>query len=384
MREFLCAVCLAVGFAAAAMSGATVVVAAEPAFRTDGGDPSLPWYQIEAGVFPPEGSARAISGELIHVDHTKRRFVIRGDRTDLQNRGKFDLPIDVSMLPYGEIYYHGAPASLADIPLGTHLHGLFYLKDKADDAKPAEYNGRISDDVNFKRCLRLEDDFSHYARQGRAWHIDSVNLYDMKLTATLQQAGEAVGKPQTFELSTATRVWKGRGFEDLQWLQQGQLVQFNITWATLYGPGRVREIWIDEAARNFATAHQTEKHRIYIRQRGLPGWIDAVDDATRTITVTFFGGVDPALFKEFPRGTSVGVAVAMDTLMMYDPVNDRKGGKALAVNKVPLQPGSSGVQAEIQVDQMLEGFRRGRIIRVYPAGWPVIALPIEESRGLMQ
>ena len=40
------------------------------------------------------------------------------------------------MLPYGSIYYHGAPAALQDIPLGTHLHGLFYLKEPDDKSPP--------------------------------------------------------------------------------------------------------------------------------------------------------------------------------------------------------------------------------------------------------
>ena len=35
------------------------------------------------------------------------------------------------MLPYGSIYYHGAPAALCDIPLGTHLHTWCFLKGEA-------------------------------------------------------------------------------------------------------------------------------------------------------------------------------------------------------------------------------------------------------------
>lgn len=362
-----------------------VALAAEPTFRTDdGADKKLPWFELVDGQFPPENSAHYFAGELIHVDYVKRTFILRNDRTDEQNRGNFDLPVAVSMLPYGAIYYHGAPASLADIPLGTHLHGKFYSKPKDDTSPPISYNTRISNEVNFTRCLLLEDDFSHYARLGQAWHIDEVNLAGMKLTVTLQQNGAAVGKPQTFDLQASTRVWKDRGFESLEQLEKGQLVQFNITWATMYGPGRVLEIWIDEAARNFATTHQTAKHRIYIRQRGLAGRIDAVDNPSRTVTITFFDGVDPALFKELPKGTQAAIAVAVDSLRTYDPVNDRKGGLTTNVAKVPLEPGSSGVQVQIQPDQLLEGFRPGKIVRVYPTAWPVIPLPLEEMIGLMQ
>ena len=93
---------------------------------------------------------------------------------------------------------------------------------------------------------------------------------------------------------------------------------------------------------------------------------------------------DPALFKELTKGENCGTAVATPALMTYDPVNDRKGGIVLAINKVPLDPGSSGVQVQIQVDQLLEGYRPGRIVRIYPGNWPVIPLPLEESLGLMQ
>ena len=111
--------------------------AAAPQFRTDGHpDKSLPWYQIVDGKFPPENSAHAISGELIRNDHLERRFYLRVDRDDSQDRGVWDLPVDATMLPYGSIYYHGAPAALQDIPLGTHLHGLFYLKAPDDKSPP--------------------------------------------------------------------------------------------------------------------------------------------------------------------------------------------------------------------------------------------------------
>jgi hypothetical protein len=359
--------------------------AAEPTFRTDEStDEKLPWFELQPGKFPPENSAHSFSGELIHVNYTKRQFILRNDRNDKQNRGNFDLPVAASMLPYGSIYYHGAPAALQDIPLGTHLHGKFYLRPKDDASKLIDYNTRVSNDAAFTRCLVLEDDFSHYARLQQLWRIESVNLDGMRMTAVLTQDGDTVGEPKTFDLQASTRVWKGRGFENVEFLEKGQLVQFNITWATMYGPGRVTDVWVDEASRNFASAHQMAKHRIYIRQRGLAGWIDAVDNPNRTMTVTFFGGVDPSLFKEISKGESVGNAVAVDTLQTYDPVNDRKGGVVQNVLKVPLEVGSSGVQIEIKVDQLLEGFRPGRIIRVFPGTWPVVPLPLEEHLGLMQ
>ena len=79
-----------------------------------------------------EGSAHAVAGELIALDPLNRTGVLRPDRTDAQRVDDFDIPLPFSMLPFGSISYHGAPAELRDVPIGTHLHGAFYLGEKAD------------------------------------------------------------------------------------------------------------------------------------------------------------------------------------------------------------------------------------------------------------
>jgi hypothetical protein len=384
-----------------------------PKFRTDADGPvgankdtrakgkdkskALEWFQLVDGKFPPQGSAHAISGELIQVDHLERRFHLRVDRNDSQDRGVWDLPVDAVMLPYGSIYYHGAPAALQDIPLGTHLHGLFYLKAPNDKTPPplADYN-RKTPEVDFRRCFQLEDDFTFRARQKQLWKVDSVDLTTKKLVATLHADGAAIGKPQSFDLLTSTRVLQGNGFGKLESLKPGQLVLCNITWGTLYGPGRILKIWLDEASRQEAVAHQLERHRNHVRERGLPGWVDAVDDEAQIVTITFFGNVDPQLFDELsaanvePLGSAptkpedkpkpkAAIAVARESLMTYDPVNDRKGGTILDIKKVPVEPGSSGVRIRVQCDMLLEGFRPRRIVRFYPAAWKVVALPREEQ-----
>ncbi len=374
--------------------------AADPLkFRTDdAADKSLPWFTLVDGQFPPENSAHAISGELIQVDHLERRFHLRVDRNDSQQAGHFDLPLYSVMLPYGSIYYHGAPAALQDIPLGTHLHGWYYQKAADDKAPPvsAAYR-RVSSESAFKRCFRLEDDFSFHARQKQIWKIEKVSLAEKKLTATLQREGTPTGDPKTFDLLSSTLVRMGTGFSTLDALPEGPLVQFNLTWATLYGPGRILEIWLDEPSRQLATAQQLERHRTHVRERGLPGWIDAVDDEKQIVTITFFDGVDPQLFEELkgineephswpfskqeddPKAPKGGIAVARECLMTYDPVNDRKGGNILAIDKVPVGPGCSGVQIQVKCCMLLEGHRPGGIVRFYPAPWKVNALPHEEQ-----
>ena len=381
------------------LSGAWLHAADPPQFRTDDGAvKSLPWFALVDGQFPPENSAHAISGELIQVDHLERRFQLRVDRDDSQQAGYFDLPLDSVMLPYGSIYSHGTPAALQDIPLGTHLHGLYYLKAADDKAPPASaaYR-RVTSEAAFKRCIRLEDDFSFHARQKQIWKIDKVSLAEKKLTATLLREGTPIGSPKVFDLLNSTRVRMGTSFSTLEALQAGQAVQFNLTWATLYGPGRILVVWLDEPSRQLATAQQLERHRDHIRERGLPGWVKAVDDDQQIVTITFFDGVDPQLFEELkgineephswpfskqeddPKAPKGGIAVSRESLMTYDPVNDRKGGNILAIEKVPVGPGNSGVQIQVKCCMLLEGHRPGGIVRFYPAPWKVIALPHEEQ-----
>lgn len=377
---------------------ASLHAADAPTFRTDANpDKSLPWFQLVDGQFPPDNSAHAISGELIQVDHLERRFQLRVDRDDSQQAGFMDLPLDSVMLPYGSIYYHGAPAALQDIPLGTHLHGAYYLK-APDDKSPSTVGPyrRVTSEAAFKRCLRLEDDFSFFTRQKQSWKIDAVNVAEEKLTATLHREGTAIGKPKLFNVLASTRVRTGNGFGTLESVAVDQTVQFNITWATLYGPGRILEIWLDEPSLQLATAQQLERHRDHVRDHGLPGWIDAVDDEAQIVTITFFDGVDAPLFAELkginedphgwpfskreddPKAPKGGIAVARESLMTYDPVNDRKGGN-ITIGKVPVEPGSSGVQIKVKCCMLLEGHRPGRIVRFYPAPWKVNALPHEEQ-----
>ncbi len=382
-----------------------------PLFRTDADGPvnankksvkgketGPEWYLLVDGQFPPAGSAHAISGELIWVDHLERRFHLRVDRNDSQDRGEWDLPLDSVMLPYGEIYYRGAPAALQDIPLGTHLHGLYYLKHPDDKTPlPDTQNYRKSPERDFRRCSRIVDDFTLRAKQKELWHIDAVDHSTNKLTATLQREGEAVGKPQTFDLLASTLVFEGKSCEALDSLEPGKSVLFNLTWATLYGPGRITELWVDEESRRLAMDQQLQRHRDHVRNRGLPGWVDEVDDKAEIVTITFFSNVDTGLFSELAMidGQSVGwplskeadnpnapkgtIAVARESLMTYDPVNDRKGGNILDIKSVPTVPGSSGVQIRVKCDMMLEGFRPRRIVRFYPSTWKVIALPREEQ-----
>ncbi len=327
-------------------------------------------YPLPPGHFPSEGSAIQVAGELIQMDHVNRTGQIRPDRRDDQRTDDYDRAMRFTLLPYGTLRFHGAPAELRDLPIGTHMHGQFYFDPKT--GLPVR--------GGFGSAFLLEDDFSFQRRQQRVWRVDALNLDKGKITVTgLAIADQkADPKPTVFQVNAATRVWKERGFGALTNLAVGQSVLINITVATLKGPGRCTDIWLDEESRALAAAQQTEVHRAYEKAHGLPGWIDAVDNETSRVTLTLFGGFDPALTNDFKLGNRVAALVAEDSLRCYDQINDRMYADVLEIRHVTTDPGSSGIQLVIKPENLLEGFRPGRILRLLPEKWPLDDLPWEE------
>lgn len=326
--------------------------------------------QLQPGQFPAEGTARYFAGELILMDHVNRTGQLRPDRRDDQRTDDYDRAMPFTLLPYGTLRYHGAPAELRDIPIGTHLHGHFYFDPKAGkDGKGA-----------FTFAFLLEDDFSYHQRQHRAWRVDAVNLDkgSISVTGLSLTDSKADAKPTIFKVNPATRIWKDRGFGGPSDLAPGQSVLLNITVATLKGPGRCTDIWIDDESRRFATARQTEVHRAYEKVHGLPGWIDTVDNDKSLLTLTLFGGFDPALANDFKVKGRVAALVAEDSLRCYDQINDRMYCEVMEIRTIPPASGGSTMQLVIKPENLLEGFRPRRIVRLLPDLWPLDDLPWEE------
>jgi hypothetical protein len=94
--------------------------------------------------------------------------------------------------------------------------------------------------------------------------------------------------------------------------------------------------------------------------------------------MTMFGGFDPALTNDFKLKGRVAALVAEDSLRCYDQINDRMYCEVLEIRTVPIAPGSSGLQLVIKPENLLEGFRPRRIVRLLPDKWPLDDLPWEE------
>jgi hypothetical protein len=326
------------------------------------------WTQAKPGEFPA-AAAREISGELIGLDHVNRTGTLRPDRNDSQRTDDYDIALPFTLLPYGKTMFHGAYAELRDVPIGTHLHGLFYVQDApGKNQKPA-----------FNRVLQLEDDFSRFTRLKRAWRVDSVEIDKSKLTVTgVAEDGSADAKPTILQIGAATRVWKGRGIGTLKDLAPGLKILANLTVCTLKGPGRCVDLWVDDESRAAAREHQFEVHKLFQREHGLGCWIESVDNQAGTMIVTLFDAVDPAVLKEVQKAEYVAAAVAEENLRTYDQNNDVRRGPVVSVKTVPPVPGSSGVQLTIKPNPLLEGYRPKRYLRIFAGSWRIDDLPREE------
>ncbi|MCR9198246.1 MAG: hypothetical protein NXI04_06355 [Planctomycetaceae bacterium] len=364
-------------------------------------------YRPSVGHFPAPEHAKVFRGELVFVDHVNRRGSLRLHIDDYFREGKLH---HFAMLPCGEIYYRGAPASLADIPLGTVLYGRFYLPpDPKTSAVPA-VSGKDPSAPAENHCVLLQDDVSLSHRQRLPWNLTQVIVKDgqAELVAQIDRGQGGVTNEagldgrHTFTVDRSTRVWRGRellGIDDLMaedvWPAGGektlqQQAWLSLTWHPryLYQQFHVSDIWLDERSLKVAAERQRQRHIRHIRTRWMPAAVDSVDYGkfgAAVVTVTLFGGKEESLYADFQPGGRGKMAAAENTLRTWWPDHDGMDGTILTVERrrkrVPT--GSSGIRLRFQVPLVLEGFRPGRIVRLRPAGWPNVKPPFEERvRGL--
>ena len=188
----------------------------------------------------------------------------------------------------------------------------------------------------------------------------------------------------------AEGLWPAEGKKSLG----GQVVHLGIAWKPAGHWERrvgnrlhISDIWLDEAAMQRAKEHQIKVHQELIRGRWMPAWVDAVEYGKfggATVTATVFGGMDPSLYADFKKGIDGQMAVS-DTQLKHSQGWVRHSlvavpGPILDVarqgKEVPL--GSSGIQIRMKVDQLAEGFRPGKIVRIRPKSWPDDTVPREE------
>ncbi|HEY1082637.1 MAG TPA: hypothetical protein VGE29_10265 [Prosthecobacter sp.] len=384
-------------------------------------------FRPEAGKFPALEKAYTYRGELVFVDHANRRGSLR-----VQGAGGTyfrNAPHPFAMLPYGMVRYHGAPADLRDIPLGTVLHVRAFLPPDPklssvpvlpvnNKEKIAGYSGTgVAPAEN--HVLLLEDEPSHCQREGLVWKLQELDLQNNEglITASREpksgsgaSAGRAANSKEAAEKLTfdaATRIWRGREclapadlIAEGIWPANGkkslggQAVLLGMNWKPtpdgVFTRFHISDIWLDDAATQRAAQNQTETHKAFIRSRWMPAWIDAVEYGKfgrATVTATLFGGMDASLYADFRKEGKVLVNGAENTLKHaggnYGPAHMASKGPIIKVTKMSGDPplGSSGIQVQFETDLVIEGIRPARVVRIRPAEWPQVQVPREEYLG---
>jgi len=357
-----------------------------PLFAAD--KPFIP----DPAKFAPMAKARHLSGELVYMDAVNRRG---GIRIDGGETGRYWAgPIHYfALLPYATIWQNGARAALRDLPLGTHMHGWFFLPPKGEeDTIPP-----IPDSLGYKKlivpenhALMLADDFTHYANHGQIWKVKGVEIDKEKIH--LEPAGKLVEQgiktPYTFDLLATTRVWQDRRWVELKEIKPGTTVRFNLGWAQGGHYNTVREftiteLWLDEASWKASTGRQRKKHVRFQRQRWTPGWIEKMeifDFGGGRLTIKLFE-VNREIIEDLSRERNdrIAVACAEKTLRTWFHRGDRKFCKLekWAEIKNPVT-GSSGVQITLRFKELLKGYSPDACVRVKADSWKFVSMPPEE------
>jgi hypothetical protein len=374
-------------------------------------------FRPEPGKFPPSEKAYTYAGELVFVDHVNRRGSLR-----VTGNGEFFgiNPSPFAMLPYGNIRHHGAPAELDDIPLHTYLHVRAFLPPDPKTSVVPVLPVNNKDIVPFgmgkhfppeNHVLLLEDEPSHCLREGLVWKLQEVDLNNEEnlLLASREprQGGDTKATPEKLTFDAATRFWRGRECFPLQeWIAEGhwpakgkktlegEPVLLGLTWKPTRGGifqrFHVSDIWLDETSIQRAGHNQTETHKALIRSRWMPAWVDSVEYgkfARATVTATLFGGMDPSLYADFKEGTEVVINGAENTLRHagggVGPSHMASKGPVLEITKAPgdIPLGSSGIQIRFETNLIIEAIRPTRVVRIRPAAWRNVFLPLEETVG---
>ena len=325
-------------------------------FRTDFANDSLPWHQLQPGVFPPMHSAHLVGGELVKVDASQRNGQFRTDRTGEA--------VDFTLPPFAAVMYCNAEADLADLPIGTR--GLFSLHQDAHGA--------------FTQASRMTDEFTHSVTCRNTFRLDAISqgkllvarqLPEMKDERDIMFQPPDLGRME-LEVDDKTRVWKGGGQVKLGDLAVGDKLLFNRSARTATGQGRCTDIWAGLDPHKLAAEQQRTAHSALLKQRGLPAWIDRMDG--NKLTITFFAAQRKdfaALLDGDPHDKSVFVRLADEQLHTHGSTHKMAFREHLPEGPTAGTYGCSGIRWVIEANPLPEGCRPGQIIRLFKDGWPI-------------
>ncbi len=339
--------------------------------------------------FPALKDAKFFSGELAVLDPINRRAGLRIDCAPRENKRESSAPLHYfAMLPTGEIWFHGAPATFQDIPPGTHVQGYFIPAPAGSGTRIAPPPADLADLVPAQNhAILIEDDVSFARRIGFRWKVVRV------LTETSKLQIEPVGNtatdgpsgPLTLDFDLATRIWEKGAPVTMDRVKEGAIVDINfargINWTDHeFGTD---DIWLDEHSLSQAREAQERRNVRYHRVRWLPGIVEAVepfDHGGGLVTIALVGGVAQQLLDDLRKDQNerIAVASAEPTLRTWRHRGDRVFAKLRRWEDAKPFPGFSGVRLHLKFSELLDHFRPGNAVRVKAESWLFISNTPEE------
>lgn len=328
---------------------------------------AVPKYVNAPRAFPTWGSAKPIDGSLVEVDVIHRTAIVREDGSGMLH--------SVAMPANGVVGRLGVGADLRHVPLGTH--GRWYLL--PDKRGALTLLGAFHDDATVA------------ARDAIRFRVETVDAGNGTTTVQPMKGDQPASGADRIVVKTDqhTRFRKGDADSKLADVAVGDLLTLNRS-----GDGaahRAGEVWIgaDTAAR--AAETQRKAHLEFLKVRGLPAWVEAIDGKHLVLTpfalspadllaLMKLADIDPDRWGEKRHGTA-GTVVANQELRTYNPPVDREWGTWVEWKAVePTGIGHGGFRWTVSVNHLLEGFRPGEVVRVFARdNWKVEDMPFGEG-----
>jgi hypothetical protein len=318
-------------------------------------------------AFPTWDSAKPIDGSLIEVDVIHRTAVVRED-----DSGRLHA---VAMPANGVVSRLGVWSDLRHVPLGTH--GRWYLL--------ADKRGALT------QLGAFHDDATVSARDRIRFRVEAVDAGSGTITVQPMKGDQpAAGSDRiAFKTDQYTRFRTGDTEAKLADIAVGEMLTVNRS-----GDGsahRAAEVWIGADAQARAAEAQRKAHFEFLKIRGLPAWVEAIDGRNLVLTpfaaapaelsaMMGLAGIDPDEWAKGGRGTA-GTVVANQELRSYNPPVDREWGRWVAWQPVDTNGiGHGGHRWTVTVNHLLEGFRPGEVVRVFARdNWKVDDMPFGEG-----
>lgn len=339
--------------------------------------------------FPALKDAVFLSGELAVLDPINRRAGLRIDCSPRENKRESNGPLHYfAMVPTGEIWFHGAPATFQDIPPGTHVQGYFIPAPANSETRISPPPTDLADLVPLQNhALLIEDDVSFARRVGFQWRVVAVLKETSKLRVEPVGTTSADGPsgPLTLDFDLATRVWEKGTLVSMDHVKEGSIIAINfargINWTDReFGTD---DLWLDEQSLTQARGAQERRNVRYHRVRWLPGIVESVepfDYGGGQVTVALVGGVARQLLDDLrnDQNERIAVASAEPTLRTWRHRGDRVFAKLRRWEDATPFLGFSGVRLHLKLTELLDHFRPGNAVRVKAESWLFISNTPEE------